>query len=207
MTNQTRTIALFPSVVLRSRLDDHQALAEALSPEIEQIRAATPNGPSPNWACPLYSTLMTDDRLHRRPPFNRLIDELTSEILALAEHKAVDLETERLFIDRCWLNVLGRGQSLDVHTHANSFYTGIYFLQAPPEGARLFLYSPTRDMGFSMPVTKETQFNQEAFAVQPETGELIIFDSLLSHSFQVHAADQEHINLSFTARSAVSDQC
>lgn len=203
MTNQTSTVALFPRVILRSRLDDHQALAEALAPEIERIRGETPNGPSPNWACPLYSTLMTDNRLHKRAPFKALIDRLTEEVLALAEHTAVDLESERLFIDRCWLNVLGRGHSLDVHTHANSFYTGIYFVQAPPEGSRLFLYNPTRDMGYSMPVTKETQFNQEAFAVRPSSGDLIVFDSLVSHSFQVHGAEREHINLSFTARSEV----
>ncbi|MEE8121497.1 MAG: putative 2OG-Fe(II) oxygenase, partial [Anaerolineales bacterium] len=106
--------------------------------------------------------------------------------------------------DRCWLNVLSRGHSMDVHNHPNSFFTGIYFLQAPVDGTRLCLHNPAKEMGLSLPVKKETTLNQEYFIYQPMAGDLLVFESYIAKSFQVHESDQEHINLTFTAAGPLS---
>ncbi|MDX1398647.1 MAG: putative 2OG-Fe(II) oxygenase, partial [Oceanospirillum sp.] len=92
--------------------------------------------------------------LHRRGAFGRLVDIFTTEVTAFAERKSVDPAEQPLAIDRCWLNVLRKGDSIDVHNHPNSFYTGIYFIEAPAEGTRMLLYHPGAEMGFSMPFTR-----------------------------------------------------
>lgn len=198
--DQSKLLTLFPSVLQRARVANHEAIAERLRPEIDAICATTPNGPADAWACPVYSTLMTDAALHRRDALREIVDIFQQEALALAERKSVDLDAQMIAIAKCWLNVFRRGDSMDVHNHPNSFYTGIYFLQAPPDGTRLFLHNPGEDeRGLSLPVKKETILNQEGYTHQPMAGELLIFESYISYSFQVHQSDQEHINLSFTA--------
>ncbi len=195
---------LFPSVLMRTRVADHEAINERLLPEIGTIRVETPNGPAGGWACPVFSTLMTDPSLHRRDAFREIAGIFHEEVLALAERKSVDLDSQEISIDRCWLNVLSRGHSMDVHNHPNSFFTGIYFLQAPVDGTRLCLHNPAKEMGLSLPVKKETTLNQEYFIYQPIAGDLLVFESYIAKSFQVHESDQEHINLTFTAAGPLS---
>jgi len=197
--SRTVTGTFFPTVLLRTRIAGHEAVNEQLMPEIERIRANTTSGPSGAWASPVYTTFTTDAELHRRDAFRALAEIVLEEILAFAEHKSVDIDAQPIAIDRCWLNVLGRGDSIDVHNHPGSFYTAVYFVQAPPHGTRLILYHPAKDTGFSMPVTKDTKLNQEGHEVRPEHGELVVFESHVTHSFKVHESDEEHVNLVFTA--------
>ena len=197
--NESVTTLSFPSVLLRAHVAEHEAIREGLTPEIDVIRSAIRNGPSDAWASPVYTTMMTDDGLHRRAGFQTLTDIFTREVLAFAERKSVDVDRQAITIDRCWLNVLGEGDSIDVHNHPNSFYTGVYFVQAPADGARLFLYHPAAEMGFSVPSTRETKLNQRAYVYQPRPGDLLVYESHIAHSFQVHGSDREHINLCFTA--------
>lgn len=200
--NESVNALFFPSLLLRAHFADHQAIREALMPEIDSIRSEIPNGPGDAWASPVYTTMKTGDNLQRRAGFHGLVDRFTREILAFAMRKSVDLDKQPIAIDRCWLNVLGKGDSIDLHNHPNSFYTGIYFVQAPADGARLFLYHPASEMGFSMPFTRETKLNQRAYVYRPRTGDLLVYESHIVHSFQVHDAAQEHINLCFTASPA-----
>ena len=178
--NESVTTLFFPSLLLRAHVSGHEAIREGLMPEIATIRSEIPSGPAHAWASPVYTTMMTDDGLHRRAGFQALADIFTREILAFAERKSVDLESQAIAIDRCWLNVLGKGDSIDVHNHPNSFYTGIYVVQAPADGARLFLYHPAADMGFSLPFSKETKLNQRAYVYQPRPGDLLVYESHIS---------------------------
>ena len=193
------TALFFPSVLLRAHFIEHEAIREALMPEIDRIRSEIPNGPGEAWASPVYTTLTTEDNLHGRNKFKTLIDRFTEEVRAFAGRKSVDLDRQPIGINRCWLTVLGKGDSVDLHNHPNSYYTGIYFIQAPADGARLFLYHPASEMGFSLPFTKETKLNQRAYVCRPRSGDLLIFESHIVHSFQVHDSEQEHINLGFVA--------
>ncbi len=201
--NESVTALFFPSVLLRARIAEHEAIREDLMPEIDAVRSETRNGPDPAWASPVYTTMMTDDGLHRRVGLRALAGIFTREVLAFAERKSVDLDRQAIGVDRCWLNVLGKGDSIDVHNHPNSFYTGIYFVQVPADGARLFLYHPAAEMGFAMPFTRETKLNQRAYVYQPQPGDLLIYESHIVHSFNVHGSDHEHISLCFTASPGV----
>ena len=197
--DESKLITLFPSVLLRTRVADHEAINQRLLPDIDTIRGTTANAPAHAWACPVYSTLLSDASLHRREAFQEVVGIFLAEVLALAERLSVDRAAQTISIDRCWLNVLARGHSIDVHNQPNSFFTGIYFLQAPPDGACLCLHNPTQEIGISLPMSKETPLNQESLVYQPTPGDLLIFESHLTQSLQVHNADQEHINVSFTA--------
>ncbi|MBT3908532.1 MAG: hypothetical protein HOB37_05965 [Rhodospirillaceae bacterium] len=138
------------------------------------------------------------DQLHRLEGFAGVSAHFQTEARQLAAHQAVDLARQDIVVERCWLNVLGRGHSMGLHKHPNSLYTGLYFLNAPKDGALLFLYNPAKEMGFSMPVKKDNPLNEDAHVIRPKTGELLIFPSALAQSFQVHDAETEHLHLGFT---------
>lgn len=196
--NQTGIAAFFPTLLLRARIAEHEKIAAALVPEAHRLRATVPSGPHAAWACPLYTTYLTAHDLHRRDAFRTIVAVFLEEALAFAERKSVDLRAQPIDIDRCWLNVFARGDSMDVHNHPNSLYTGYYFIEAPEDGTRLILYHPAKEMGFSMPVVRESLLNQEGFTCVPRAGDLVLFESHIVHSFHLHDSPREHLNLGFT---------
>lgn len=199
---QSVTAAYFPTVLLRTHVAAHEAIRESLAAELERIRTEIPSSPDAGWACPVYTTLMRESGLHRIEAFRTLADIFLREAVAFAEHKCVDLDAQPLAVHKCWLNVLARGDSMDVHNHPNSFYTGYYFIEAPADGTRLILYHPAKEMGFSMPVIRDTMLNQEGYTCLPRAGDLVLFESHIVHSFQLHDSHREHVNLGFTVGPA-----
>ena len=155
-----------------------------------------------DWTLNLQPIANSMALLHRRDAFRDVVAIFQERALALAGRKSVDLDRHSIAIDRCWLNILGRGESVDVHNHPNSFYTGLYFVQAPSDGARLLLYNPAAELGPSVPLVKETRINQRAYVHRPRPGDLVIYESHITHSFQVHSSEQEHINFCFTVSPA-----
>ena len=195
-----KLIKLFPTLLQRTQIAAHSSIAATLLPEVERIRSEVPNGPPENWACPVYSTYRSDALLHTRPAFHAISEVVRTELQAFAEHKAVAREwAEQLFIDRCWLTIIGAGQSLDLHNQPNSLYTAIYFLQVPPDSTRFTLHNPSNERGMSLPVQKESPLNQEHFFCRPSAGDVLVLESQVLQSFMVHQPDEEHVTLTFAS--------
>ena len=197
--HDTKTLLLFPTVVMHVVVERHETLNQRLMPEIEKIRAQTSTRIPPSWASVLYTTWGTNNTLHLRETFAEFTKIISEEIRVFAETKSVDLRDSGIFIQRCWLNVFNKGNSMDVHNHPNSVFTGIYFVKAPAGGARLLLRSPTKDTGFAIPVTDENELNRDLAVHEPKEGGLILFDSHVLYNFHLHDIEDEHINLTFTA--------
>lgn len=195
----TKTLLLFPTAVMRVVVERHETLNQRLMPEIGKIRAQTSTRIPPSWASVLYTTWGTDNTLHLRETFEEFTKIISEEIRVFAETKSVDPQDNGIFIQRCWINVFNKGDSMDVHNHPNSVFTGIYFVKAPADGARLLLRSPTKEMGFAIPVTDENELNRDMAVYEPNEGDLVLFDSHLLYNFNLHDIDDEHINLTFTA--------
>jgi len=119
-------------------------------------------------------------------------DQLFAEIAALAIPKLADfgmlLFGERLnwVVKEMWTNMLEPGGSQALHSHANSFASGVFYLTPSHPGSRTVFVRPPGGFEFNFRHhTRAAQmgpFNAGKFVVPvAEPGDLILFPSYLYH--------------------------
>ncbi len=127
-----------------------------------------------------------------------------SELVAVFDHatRAV-LDAMRVTyagfqITGCWANIGGPGAAHPMHTHANNFLSGVYYVQTPPGAGTICFQDPRDQREIIQPRFCETnQFNIAIQQVAVEAGSLIIFPSWLKHSVPPNGSSEERISISF----------
>ena len=137
VTKENKEIRLlFPTVVQESFIDDAAEVNRALLKAIDDIKAETPNGLPSSWSCTLYTTIESQNTLHLLAPFQQLADYITGKANDFAKTLKVRLDDYPLEMRSMWVNVYGKGHSQEIHNHANSVFSGVYYVKAPPRLAR-----------------------------------------------------------------------
>jgi uncharacterized protein (TIGR02466 family) len=102
------------------------------------------------------------------------------------------------YITQSWVNFTEKGQSHHLHSHPNSYYSGVLYIQASPEIDRIYFH---RDQSYMlrMEPLEYNLFNSAAWFFPVETGKLFLFPSSLSHEVKKVENDQVRISLSFNS--------
>ena len=102
----------------------------------------------------------------------------------------------RLEVTQSWLNYTDKKQHHHMHKHANSFVSGVFYIQtSQTDGRIVFHREPTRELQIT-PV-EEHLFNARSWWVDVEAGELLLFPSYLLHSVNEVTEDSTRISLAF----------
>lgn len=189
---------LFPTLIMKSRVENWAALNAKLLPEVMALRHETPNGRPAHWASRAYTTMETANRLHATAAFSGICAVIEREARLFADQLALDLTGDELKINGCWLTVLKKGQATDVHNNPNSVFTALYFLQAPAECAPLRLLGPTKDLWLAVPVVEDNELNIEVESYRPSSGDLVMLPSNTLHNLHLHQDKQDLVSLTFT---------
>jgi uncharacterized protein (TIGR02466 family) len=97
-------------------------------------------------------------------------------------------------ITQSWINYCKPGQFHHKHAHPNSFISGVLYMKAARERDKIYFY---RD-GYQQISPKSDNYNvynSDAWWLEVNTGDLMLFPSGLTHS--VAAVQEERISLSF----------
>lgn len=154
-------------------------------------------------------TNLRSDQLFHTTVTNPLGHELFSRIVAVAMPKLVDfgylLFGERLnwTIKEMWTNVLERGGSQTMHSHANSFISGVFYLTPSHPGSRTVFIRPPGGSDYSFRHhTRDAAmgpFNAGKYALPvAEPGDLVLFPSYLYHEVPRNQGDQR-MTIAFNA--------
>jgi len=185
---------LFPIPLMRS--------PAVLGPElIEAAAAAIRGGPTEQnlRSDQLFHTVIKDPRVD--PVFGRLAE--------LALPKIVDFgyvlfgERLRWTVKEMWTNKLDPGGSQALHSHANSFVSGVYYLTDSHPSCRTVFVRPPGGGDFSFRHHTRTAamgpYNAGKY-VLPEAnpGDLVLFPSYLYHEVPRNQGDQR-ITVAFNA--------
>ena len=99
-------------------------------------------------------------------------------------------------ITQSWLNKNTKGQFHIEHYHPNSIISGVWYPkineQSPPIK---FIKGGQRDIEFN--IRECTHFNSREFDMFIQEGDLVLFQSHLSHLVPPNSSDEERISLSF----------
>jgi uncharacterized protein (TIGR02466 family) len=154
-------------------------------------------------------TNLRSDQLFHTTVSNPLHSNLFQEIATVAVPKLVDfgymLFGERLnwTVKEMWTNLLEPGGSQTMHSHANSFISGIYYLTPSHPGSRTVFIRPPGGSEFSFRHhTRQAAmgpFNAGKYMLPAaEPGDLVLFPSYLYHEVPKNQGDQR-ITIAFNA--------
>lgn len=200
--NQRDFKLIFPTVIQMTLIGDHEVLNAQLNREVDEIRAATPNGRPASWSCDVYTTISNNYLLHQRPGFRRLSAYFINNAERYGRAMDYPMDAYGVAIDMCWLNAYTRGQSQERHTHINYVFSGIYYLKAPPGASRLIVHAPTSDGMLAPRYRKRTNLNTPFMEIEPQEGLMLIFTGNLRHAVKVSGIDEERISISMNANLA-----
>lgn len=116
----------------------------------------------------------TEDLLHESAEFQPLVEE----IIGAADHMA-DVEgihRQSLYISSLWINAQLQQQNHQAHTHPNSLYSGVIYLQVPEHSQRIVFTDPRPQAQVLRPRGTITNLG-----FQPRAGLWYMWPSWLQH--------------------------
>ena len=103
--------------------------------------------------------------------------------------------TVKFYITQSWLNINNKGEGHHLHNHANSFFSGTYYIKG--ETPLFFKKNVDSFQNFDFDINGYNQFNSTncSFPIQP--GKCILFPSALQHFVNPNETDTQRVSLSF----------
>jgi uncharacterized protein (TIGR02466 family) len=197
---QRQTHFLFPTVVRMSTVEDAETLNARLSTAIEELRARVPGPPPDSWSGNLYTTFETLKTVHLEPGFGDLAAAVESEANAFAHQLGMDLGNNPVRIHSSWLNIYGPGHNQEVHIHANSLISAVYYVKAPEGAPGLKIHSPFHDSMLSPPIAEISPANQLFDELPAVPGRLVLFRSWTRHSVRANTVAGERMSIAFNLK-------
>ncbi|RAI43571.1 TIGR02466 family protein [Rhodoplanes roseus] len=190
----SQVIGLFPTPVMR--------VEKLLSSEL--IATVTAEIQTSQKIANAYS-----DRLSHTPVAGVETSDVFATLGQLALPKVVEFgeilfgETLQWQIKEIWVNVLEPGGRQAIHTHANSFISGVFYLTRPHASANIVFHRSLGGNSFIFsnhhPNARINQFNGGKWAMPDTTpGDLVMFPSYLLHEVPTNHGEQR-ISIAFNA--------
>jgi len=115
-----------------------------------------------------------------------------------------ELQIQQSFtIINSWCNKHIKGDYLPSHSHANSIFTGIYYIQVPPQSGNILSlhqspFIPSFVPGTIIPTVNQSNiYNSKSIDIHLEEGTLLLFPSHIEHSAPQSQSDQVRYAISF----------
>ena len=112
----------------------------------------------------------------------------------------VDCEID---IQQSWLNVNETGDSFGDHWHANSYLSGVFYIESDTKkGAPIRFHNTLRNFSYYPDPSGTMQDGRNKYTtnkmdVASIPGKLLVFSSMLTHSVPVNQSKETRISLSF----------
>jgi len=175
---------------------------EDLKLEIQQIMTADNAGL--RWSKQNYRNGYTSygswDQMHKMSStFEKLQKKIDVHVEAYLKKLEYEVSIKALQMDTCWVNVMQANTIHTSHIHPHAVISGTFYVDIPPQSSTIKFEDPR--LGFFMnaplPKTNAKVQNQRFFSIQPQAGEVVLFESWLKHEVPLHTAKKPRISVSF----------
>ncbi|KAB7613252.1 hypothetical protein F9L33_11635 [Amylibacter sp. SFDW26] len=144
-----------------------------------------------------YASL--DDLEWRFPIFQDVAAALDKHVMAFAEDLQFDLDGKELKLDSLWINILPTGGIHTSHIHPHSVISGTTYVSRPKDASAIKFEDPRSQMMMAAPTRKsDARKEMQSFIyVEPEAGDVLLWESWLRHEVPMNMSDEERISVSF----------
>ena len=135
----------------------------------------------------------------RFPIFQTIVDALDKHVTAFAEDLEFDLDGRELVLEDIWINILPEGGIHTSHIHPHSVISGTTYVKMPEGASALKLEDPRAQMMMAAPPRKKDAREElkQFIYVQPNVGDVLLWESWLRHEVPMNMAEDERISVSF----------
>jgi uncharacterized protein (TIGR02466 family) len=186
-------LPIFPTMLWATQLRPEVAsrVNDVFRKLIERARQGQPDlKPKGKW--------QTDQRLHTMAELKEFVDL----VLGLCRHvlDADGIRYRGLEITGCWANVGFSGSGHRPHAHPNNYFSGVYYVSAPPGGNTINFFDPRPQAGVMVPPSEQVSpMVAQKMTLDVKAGSLIFFPSWLYHSVDDNRSTEERISVAFNA--------
>ena len=100
------------------------------------------------------------------------------------------------YITQSWLNYTKNKQFHHTHSHANSYVSGVFYINADKKVDKIKFYKDNNSL-FKLKTTKFNIFNSDSWWYSIKTGDVVLFPSTLKHGVSKKEGKNIRISLSF----------
>jgi uncharacterized protein (TIGR02466 family) len=135
----------------------------------------------------------------RFPIFKDLVKCLDKHVAGFAKDLEFDLGDKKIKLDSIWLNILPYGGVHTSHIHPHSVISGTTYVTMPKGASAIKFEDPRLPMMMAAPGRKgKAREELRSFVyVEPEAGEVLLWESWLRHEVPLHMAEEDRISVSF----------
>ncbi len=144
-----------------------------------------------------YASL--DDLRWRFPIFEDLVKLIDKHVAAFVKDLQFDLGDKKIKMDSIWINILPEGGIHTSHLHPHSVISGTTYVAVPKGASAIKFEDPRHSMMMAAP-NRKTNAREELKSfvyVQPQAGEILLWESWLRHEVPMNLAEDERISISF----------
>lgn len=170
--------------------------------EIQQIQTADSSGQ--RWSKQNYRHGYTSygswDQMHKMSStFESLRKKIDTHVEAYLKKLEYDVTLKSLQMDSCWINVMQANTIHTAHIHPHAVISGTFYVDVPAKASAIKFEDPRLGFFMNAPIPKNNakSSNQRFFSIQPQAGEVILFESWLKHEVPMHTGKQPRISVSF----------
>lgn len=132
---------------------------------------------------------------------NQELDDLLDPYIADYIHTELSIQQSFVIVNS-WVNKHIKGDYLPPHAHANSLYTGIYYIDVPSDSGNVLTlatspFTPTFTTLVSPTINESNIYNSKAVDIPLQTGTLLLFPSHIEHSAPISNSSSPRYALSF----------
>lgn len=147
-----------------------------------------------------YTSYGSISQLHKiSTTFELLEKEINKHVRKFVRHLEMDINPKELKMSSCWINIMPTNVTHAMHIHPLSVISGTYYVQTPKNCSSIKFEDPRTEAFMASPPRKHDAkiHNQRFHSVQPQEGNVVLFESWLRHEVPANNANKERISISF----------
>ena len=102
-----------------------------------------------------------------------------------------------VYITQSWINVTPKGNSHHRHWHANSFISGVLYINVVAGKDRIYFHNPKNKETINFHTIDFTHDNSPVWYLNVKFGDIILFPSSLEHHVETNKEDHKRVSLAF----------
>lgn len=198
------TYQLFPLTVahdvIRISDDERTALSEQIKSARDVSRSKSNNT---SWTGDVWG----HEFIFNDPLYEPICERISKKILSYLDVLSVDTNMLELYHQRSWATVTEEQQHIELHTHAQSNISFVYYLEKPPNtGGIIFrnndlqneiandIFKP--DCQKNQLVISKNEHNSNSVTIDCEQDSILIFPSKTLHATESNESGKTRISLS-----------
>lgn len=147
-----------------------------------------------------YTSYSSQDQLHQLSSsfagLEKMINKHVEKYLQRLDYKAT---SANLKMTDCWANIMSKNTIHTAHIHPHSVISGTFYVSVPKDASGIQFQDPRLTQLMNAPFIKEQAkiYNQRFITLHPKAGDLVLFESWISHEVPLNISKEPRISVSF----------